>query len=450
MTDNDLAVKKAEKRLWHLVLLSVVVILFLTLVIISGSGFLGELESSLLPKEKTNYSIFLSLFVLLFCFYMIFQQRRLLHFSQAFFKEKQTAAMLSKNVEILGALLEVSSSINSQQQLQDILNTVTREMLACFRADHCSIMLVDEKTKTIRTKASQGTGAEYAKDALIPLGKSISGWVVANVQPLLLNGQVDASRFPGAQEDKKRAISSALCVPLKLADKCIGVLNVNLIGKEHTFSENDLSLLTIFSNNAAVAIHNSMLLREKGRRLSLQTMLGQLHSPQIVEKLVEKIEAGVEPEKRREMVEMTILFSDIRGFSSMLNVVDPEDILGFLDEFYAIMNKAIFDNEGSIDKFIGDEVMAFFGAPIALENSTRSGLKAAQQMLAYFQDLKLKFSERSHFFENLGLGIGLNTGTVMVGNVGSETRYEYTVIGTDVNLARRLCAHAQPNQILTT
>ena len=448
---EDLTVENAEKRLWHLILLSVAVILYLTLVVVSHfwSGVIGGTSEALPPEESFKYSVFLSILVLLFCGYMIMHQRSLVLFSQALIQEKKNAEMLHKNVEVLEALLEVSSSINSQQQLQDILNTVTKEMLTSFRADHSSIMLVEEQTETIQTKASYGQGAEFAKDALIPLGKSISGWVVANAQPLLLNGQVDDSRFPGTTK-KKRSISSALCVPLKMQDRCIGVLNVNLIEQDRTFSENDLKLLTIFANNAAVAIHNSMLQREKTRRISLQTMLGQLHSPQIVQKIVEKIESGTEEAKRRERVELTILFSDIRGFSSMLNVLDPEDIMGFLDEFYTVMNRAVFDNEGSIDKFIGDEVMAFFGAPLPLENSTRNGLKAAKEMLSYFQELKEKFSARSHFFENLGLGIGLNTGEVMVGNVGSETRYEYTVIGTAVNLAKRLCAHALPNQILTT
>jgi len=112
------------------------------------------------------------------------------------------------------------------------------------------------------------------------------------------------------------------------------------------------------------------------------------------------------------------------------------------------MTEIVFNNEGSIDKFIGDEVMAFFGAPLALENSSENGAKAALEMVASFKELREKFSKISPHFGNLGIGIGVNTGTVFVGNVGSERRYDYTVIGNGVNLARRLCSHAESNEIL--
>ncbi|SHJ86643.1 GAF domain-containing protein [Desulfatibacillum alkenivorans DSM 16219] len=451
MEKVDPTIRNTEKRIWHLILMSVAVILYLTLGILSlkFSGYWPSSTEGDIAPTFINYVIALSILILLFCAYVIYQQRNLLSFSRTFSIERKTRETLSRNVEVLRALLEVSSGINSQKDLPDILDTITQEMLTCFRADHSSIMLLDHRSKILATKASFGTGAEYAQDALIPLGKSIAGWVAANSQPLLLNGQVDISAFPGATQ-KERTISSSLCVPLKMAEKNVGVLNVNLVDRDWTFSEDDLKLLTIFANNAAVAIHNSLLLQEKERRIRLQTMLGQLHSPQIVAQLVDKIEDGQRPNVIREKVKLTILFSDIRGFSDMLNVAQAEDIMAFLDEFYNVMNKAVFDNEGSIDKFIGDEVMAFFGAPIALENPTDNGLRTAREMVTYFQELRYKFAKRSPAFARLGLGVGMNTGEVFVGNVGSKTRYEYTVIGTAVNLARRLCASAKGDQILTT
>jgi adenylate cyclase len=451
MENLELQVQKTEKRIWQLVMLAVVVILYLTLVLLAFQ-FSGVIEGHgivIFTENFSKYSLFLSILILLFCAYMIIAQRKLLVFSRAIVRERQQVDQLSRNVEILSSLLEVSSSINSTMKVHEILETITREMLQCFAADHSSIMLLDNRTKMLKTKASYGKGAEYAKDALIPLGKSIAGWVVENSQPLLLNGQVDPRRFPGS-EKKERRISSSLCVPLRLSEKSIGVLNVNLVERERTFTEEDLKLLTIFSNNAAVAIHNSLLLREKDQRVRLQTMLGQLHSPQVVQKLVEKYDEADKPTLMREKVEMTILFSDIRGYTSMLNALKLEDIMGFLDEFYSVMNTAVFDNEGSIDKFIGDEVMAFFGAPIPLPNSGGNGMRTAVRMMEDFHKLREKFIRRDPFFKNLGLGIGINTGEVFVGNVGSETRYEYTVIGNAVNLAKRLCAYAQANQILTT
>ena len=182
----------------------------------------------------------------------------------------------------------------------------------------------------------------------------------------------------------------------------------------------------------------------------LETMFEQLHSPQVAKELIKKIGDWDQPNKTREKLEMTILFADIRGFSSMVSALKMEDIIHFLDEFYTAMTKTVFDNEGSIDKFVGDEVMAFFGAPIALKNSTENGVKTAIEMAASFQELRKKFSGTSSYFGDLGIGIGINTGKVFIGSVGSKKRYDYTVIGTPVNLARRLCSYAAPDQILTT
>jgi class 3 adenylate cyclase/AmiR/NasT family two-component response regulator len=184
--------------------------------------------------------------------------------------------------------------------------------------------------------------------------------------------------------------------------------------------------------------------------IRLETMLEQLLSPQVAKELIQKVDKWDQPTQIREKVEMTILFADIRGFSDMVSSLKLEDIVDFLDEFYNTMTKTVFGNEGSIDKFIGDEVMAFFGAPIALKNCSENGVKTAIEMAASFQQLREKFSSDSPYFENLGIGIGVNTGEVFIGNVGSKTRYDFTVIGTAVNLARRLCSYAGPDQILTT
>jgi len=184
--------------------------------------------------------------------------------------------------------------------------------------------------------------------------------------------------------------------------------------------------------------------------IRLETMFEQLHSPQVAKELIKKIDDWDQPNRIREKVEMTILFADIRGFSTMVSALKLEDIMAFLDEFYGAMTKTVFNNEGSIDKFIGDEVMAFFGAPIALKNCSENGVKTAIEMAASFQQLREKFSNDSPHFENLGIGIGVNTGEVFIGNVGSKTRYDFTVIGIAVNLARRLCSYAGPDQILTT
>ncbi len=449
MESTPPGIEQIEKRLWQLVLLAVVVILYLTITLLGVHflAFFGGTNTIVAAKSGYEYSVFLSILVLLFCAYIILQHRKLLRLSKQLVVQKEETSRLGESVKILTALFEVSSSINSKKKVTDILNTITRNMITCFNADHSSIMLFDRRNNALKTMASFGKGSELAKNALIPLGKSVSGWVLKTGKPLLLNGEVDPAEFPGF-EKKQRQISSALCVPLKIGDSNIGVLNVNLVDKEESFSDSHLKLITIFANNAAVAINNAMLSKERVERVRLENMFRRLHSPQVAEDLVRKAEKGMKPFLMREKRKLSLVFADIRGFTDMANILELEDILNFLDEFYAVMTRAVADNEGNINKFIGDEVMAFFGAPRVLQNPVESAARAAVEMMTLFNWEKEKYAKISPDFQNLGLGIGVNYGEVVVGTVGSPTRYDYTIIGSAVNLAKRLCSHARPGQIL--
>jgi len=295
------AIDNIEIRLSQLVLLAVVVILYLTLMFLALQflGFIDKSNIIAMPENAYQYSIFLSIFVLVFCAYIFTQQRKLIQISRDYFKEKASAHMLRQNVRTMSSLLEVSSYINSQKTLPDILDIIAREMLDCFQSDQSSILLLDQQSKLLKTSAAFGKGHEFTKDAAIALGEGIAGWVAKSGKPLLLNGEVDVADFPGTHK-KIRGIRSALCVPLKMNEEIIGVLNVNLVDRDRTFSETHLKLIGIFANNAAVAISNSMLSKEKTERVRLQTMFEQFHSPQVVEELIKKTHDWDRPNRMRE------------------------------------------------------------------------------------------------------------------------------------------------------
>ncbi len=249
-----------EKKMWQMVLLTVVVILFLTLALLSLQfyRYIGETGSIQFSESSYKYFIFLAIIILLFCVYMLTQHRNITQLSRAFFKEKETVKALSQDVRILSSLFEVSSSISSRQKLKNILNTITREIVSCFNADHASLMLLNQASEIIETEVSIGKDSEIVKDAMIPIGQGVAGYVIEKGKPLLLSGQADPAEFPGIQE-KHRHITSSMCVPLKIGGKSIGVLNVNIVESDRTFSENDLKLIAIFANNTAVAINDARL-----------------------------------------------------------------------------------------------------------------------------------------------------------------------------------------------
>lgn len=451
---DEAAIAKIEKRIWQLVLLAVVVILYLTLSVIGiqlldyfdpGNGGAAFREEQ--TVDPLLFPLSLGVLVLLFSAYLTIQQRQLLRTTRQLFSERQTTSELHRSVDILSALLEVSSSINAQKRLMAILTTICRAVRHSFQADRVSVMLVDHSGKHLKTMAAMGKAEEKVQDVFVPLGQGVAGWVVHHGQPLLLQGKVDPSAFPGASV-MSRDISSAMCVPLKIGQRCIGVLNVNRMGRDSEFTSSDLRLLSVFGNSAATAINNALLYHRRKEQIRLKTVVEQLHSPRVVHELIDKADRLVAPGGLRERRTIGTLFADIRGFSEMSALIDPEIMMAFLDAFYARMAQAVADNEGTLDKFIGDEVMAFFGAPEPLENVSLNALQTAIEMMIFFGWLRESFSLRQPQFGRVGLGIGINTGPVVVGSVGSRQRSEYTVIGDAVNLARRLCEHARSGEIL--
>jgi len=143
---------------------------------------------------------------------------------------------------------------------------------------------------------------------------------------------------------------------------------------------------------------------------------------------------------------VTVFFSDIRGFTPMSEVLSAEEVVHLLNEYFTAMTAIIFKYEGTIDKFMGDAIMAVYGAPIDLKDHAERAVFAAIEMSVKMKELQAKW--RSEGKREVNIGIGINTGEVVVGNIGSNERMEYTSIGDNVNLTQRLESVAEKGQIL--
>lgn len=168
----------------------------------------------------------------------------------------------------------------------------------------------------------------------------------------------------------------------------------------------------------------------------VRKMLGQYVSPTILTTVVDKSPQDVLKAEVGSREYMTILFSDIRGFTSISEAMGAEKVVDILNGYFSAMVDTIFRHEGTLDKFIGDAIMAFWGAPIKVKDHGRRAVETALEMLrelaSYNETLKAKG------LPPLAIGIGINTGEVILGNIGSEKKLDYTVIGDNVNLASRL------------
>jgi adenylate cyclase len=187
--------------------------------------------------------------------------------------------------------------------------------------------------------------------------------------------------------------------------------------------------LTLTSNVILISLYRALVEEKEKRRV--RTAFGQYLSPEVVRRLLVNPQL-VEPRK----TEITVMFSDIRGFTTISEKLDAQELAIFLNQYLSDMTKMVFDRRGTLDKYIGDAVMAFWGAPIEDQEHAVMACQTALAMMARVHELQKEWKAAGK--PALDIGIGLNTGVASVGNMGSSLRYGYTALGDSVNLSSRL------------
>ncbi len=193
-----------------------------------------------------------------------------------------------------------------------------------------------------------------------------------------------------------------------------------------------VSVLVFIALNFTLHFAYGYFVEDYNKR-KLSHLFGQYVPPALVEEMSRNnAQVSLEGETR----ELTILFSDIRGFTSLSEQLEPQQLTRLMNQYLTVMTQIILDNRGTIDKYIGDAIMAFWGAPLADPEHASHAMQAAMDMRNAMPEINAQFRQQG--FPEISIGIGLNTGMVNVGNMGSEFRMAYTVLGDDVNLASRL------------
>jgi len=187
--------------------------------------------------------------------------------------------------------------------------------------------------------------------------------------------------------------------------------------------------LTLASNVLLVSLYRSLFEEKEKRRV--RSAFGQYLSPEVIRRLLVNPRL-VDPKK----TEITVMFSDIRGFTTISEKLDAQDLALFLNQYLSDMTSLVFDHQGTLDKYIGDAVMAFWGAPFEEPGHAGKACNTALKMMARVREMQKKWEAEGK--PHLDIGIGLNTGLASVGNMGSALRYGYTALGDSVNLSSRL------------
>jgi adenylate cyclase len=398
-------------------------------------------------------------------------------------KKEDRLGDFHKRQNMLGALYELSRRILKESEIGSIFNLIVDVILKNIGAERIYILLKDKESnfikpvvaRDIHTRIGQHlinaklvTAAQVQealslqkkeggrlgsklvklghiseekfnsflskqsnKEDKLMLSKSVINRVMNEKVSLLVADAKRDSRFKESKSIFLYGIRSAMCVPLLGAESVVGTIYVDNLNADRQFSQAELTLLTTVGNLAAIGIEEANLrdriLSEREARQALM----RYHSPQVVEEI---IKGKGTCEINEKMV--TVLFVDIKDFTRLSEELGPIGSANLLNQYFDIITEVVFGHKGSIDKFIGDAAMAIFGAPFHDSDYIERAVKAGI-------DIQKKIKELNKY----EVRVGINTGTAVIGNIGSTKRIDYTAIGDTVNIASRLEKMAGPGKI---
>ncbi len=355
---------------------------------------------------------------------------------------------LRRKAEVLRMLYEMSKMLSSSFDLREIFSKATDLIFQATPAERVVALLLDEDTEdyalspvAIRVR-DQKTSSLAGK---LSVSKTITKKVIAEKIAILSQDARADAQFSSAESIVSQGIRSTICAPLITETDVHGVIYADRLNPFEVFSQEDLELITAVAAQTAITVEtvkaHKRLAREEIARANYSRFMPEYVVNQILQNPASFRLGGVNQK-------ITVLFADIRGFTLLAENENPERIVELLNRYFTTMSELIFEHGGTLDKYIGDGLMAIFGAPTVSPMDATNAIKCAVAMQKNLVELNQKL--RAEGYREIGVGIGLHTGIATVGYIGSDKRSEYTAIGDTVNLASRLESLAASGEILIT
>ncbi|HLG19601.1 MAG TPA: adenylate/guanylate cyclase domain-containing protein, partial [Bdellovibrionota bacterium] len=342
----------------------------------------------------------------------------------------------------------LTSMLNLDQILKKVVDTVRNEMFI----DAAGVFVLEPQKKAHRNYFVEdeppGTIANGQREVRVAYDDPLLA-LIAREKKLITTYDIQEDPiYSDLKESCGRSfveMNASMALPLVYQGEVTGVLALGRKKSGHFYSREDIDLLDTMADQAAVAVENAKLAEQMKKEEGVRANLSRYLSPQIVDQIVKhNVEVNLGGDKKV----VTVLFSDIRNFTTITESRKPDELVHQLNEYFTEMAGIIFEHGGSLDKYIGDAIVAVFGSLIELDNSARHAAQAALKMMQRLPALNERWLQK--YGLKMEFGIGLSTGEVFLGNIGSPERMEFTVIGDTVNVASRFSGLAKPGQILMT
>jgi len=348
---------------------------------------------------------------------------------------------LRVDYERLRITWELTRDIGLERDLNKLLEKILFALFKFVNADR-GVILMTEPDGSLQPRVAR---RRDGTDAPIQVSTTILKKIIEEKTAVLTH---DASMDFAASKGKSmilNRISSAIVVPLLYESEVLGAvwLDSETLAQ---FQPKDLELITAVGNQAAMFIENIQLGKKIEQEVVTRERFSRLLSPNVAEQV---ISGALSVEKGGQLINnCTVFNSDIRGFTRMSEGASAESMVELLNDYFEQMVEVIFKYEGTLDKFMGDGIMAFWGAPAVHPDDAVRSVQAALDQMEALGKFNRKLIELSQ--PPIAIGMGLHTGPLVAGYVGSSKALSYTVIGDTANTSARLCGAALAGQILIT
>ena len=340
----------------------------------------------------------------------------------------------------LEAIMSVSEQLANITELEDLYEPVVDSLFKVFPQADRGFILLGNDVEKLEPVSMQQRGNRG--DAQLTVSRSLCQAALERKSIIVYQDGGDAD-FDQGMSLISLNIRSAMVVPLMVKEEVLGIVLIDTPDRRRSFTNDDMELAATVCIQVAIAIKNALLFEQIEEDAKNRRNLMRFLPKPVVDQWAD---GAVDLELGGNNYEGTVFFSDVIGFTRMSEQLSPQEVVNTMNGYFDRMVPCIEGVNGAIDKFIGDAIMAFWGIPFNDGKSSYSGVHAAismQNALATYNNF-----QRTNNGPEIGMGIGIATGPVVAGNIGSQDRVEYSVLGDTVNTASRIEGSACADQIL--
>jgi len=350
----------------------------------------------------------------------------------------------SRAQETLRVLLKVSEILGSSGDLDDVLVRTLELTFQLLDVDRASVLLGAPGELPVPKVARRRDGHPVGAS---PFSRRIVDYVLGRKVAALFGDVHSDVRIAAAGSIVKQSIAAAMCAPLLDRDRePIGAIYVDRLADEGSggrrYGQSDLEFLSAFAHQVAIAADNAGLRKRLEAEALRRSTLQRFFPPTTIEALMK---AGGELPVTE--TPATVVFCDISGYTGLCARRRPREVIEFLNAYFPAVVGAVVAHEGTLEKYIGDALLATWGAPIRREDDAARAVAAALDMQRAVTELNASFRETGRF-EDIAVHIGVATGPVAAGNIGSSQYVQYATVGEVTTLASRICGEAGPGEVV--